>query len=103
MATIGASLLALPTSHAQVAATLEQAEMAGLNPEKKAEVERRMQQGGQTVYEILQTILLNSLQVKFPASQIRALDFNKVIATIRTADGKTETVDFDPTTLTIKG
>jgi hypothetical protein len=101
-ATITAALLASPTSYAQVATTLEQAEMAGLNPEKKAEVERRLKQGGQTVYEILQTILLNSLQVKFPASRIDALDFNKGIATITTADGKKEEVNFDPTTLSIK-
>jgi hypothetical protein len=96
-----ASLLA-PAAYAQVATTLEQAELAGLSPEKRAEVQGRLAQGGQTVYEILQTILLNSIKLKYPAGRIVALDFNRGVAVVDTADGKTATVNFDTTTLTIK-
>ncbi len=87
---------------AQVATTLEQAEMAGLTPEKRAEVEARMKQGGQKVHEILKTILLNSIQVKHPASSIVALDFDEGVAVVQTPDDKMETVKFDTKTLQIK-
>ena len=101
-AAIGAAVLAASASYAQVATTLEQAELAGLNPQTRAEVEARMKQGGQTVSEILTTILLNSIKLKHLGSQIVALDFNRGIAIVRTAAGNMRTVNFDTTTLQIK-
>ena len=102
-AAIGTAVLVASASYAQIATTLEQAELAGLNPQTRAEVESRMKQGGQTVSEILTTILLNSIKLKHLGSQIVALDFNKGIAVVQTADGQTRTVNFDTTTLEIKG
>ena len=99
---IGTVMLAASVSNAQVATTLEQAELAGLNPQTHAEVQSRMKQGGQTVYEILTTILLNSIKLKHLGSQIVALDFNAGIAVVRTANGHLRAVHFDPTTLQIK-
>jgi hypothetical protein len=99
---IGATVLGAPATYAQVATTLEQAELAGLSPETRAEVESRMKQGGQTVSEILQTILLNSIKLKHLGSQIVALDFNRGIAVVQTADGGMRTVNFDTRTLQIK-
>jgi hypothetical protein len=99
---LGAGLAAVPAAHAQVATTLEQAELAGLNAEKRAEVEARMKQGGQTVSGILETILLNSLKLKYPASRIVALDFGRGLAVLETTDNKLEKVSFDTTTLAIK-
>lgn len=90
-------------AHAQVATSLEQAEMAGLSPEKRAEVQARLAKGGQTVTEILQTILLNSIKLKQPANRIVALDFSRGVAVIETADGKIMPVRFDTTTLAIQG
>lgn len=101
-AAIGTAVLAASAGHAQVATTLEQAELAGLNPQTQAEVQARMKQGGQTVYEILTTILLNSIKLKHLGSQIVALDFNKGVATVRTPRGQIRTVNFDTTTLEIK-
>lgn len=98
----GVMLAGPPALHAQVATTLEQAELAGLSPEKAAEVRQRMKQPGQTVYEILQTILLNEIKLRFPASRILALDFNRGVAVVQTTDGQTRTVDFDTRTLTIR-
>ena len=92
-----------PSAYAAVATTLEQAELAGLSPDKRAEVETRLKASGQTVYEILQTILLNSIKLKFPASRIVALDFNRGIAVVEQADGKVTSVNFDTTTLSLKG
>ena len=77
--------------------------LAELSPAKRAEVEGRLAQGGQTVNEILQTILLNSIKLKFPASRIVALDFNRGIAVVEQADGKVTSVNFDTTTLSLKG
>jgi hypothetical protein len=99
---ISAALLAASAGYAQVASTLEQAELAGLNPQTRAEVEARMKQGGQTVSEILTTILLNSIKLKHLGSQIVALDFNRGIAVVRTARSQMRTVNFDTTTLQIK-
>lgn len=99
---IGAAVLAASASYAQVATTLEQAELAGLNPQTRAEVQSRMKQGGQTVYEVLTTVLLNSIKLKHLGSQIVALDFNHGIAVVRTASGHLRSVHFDPTTLEIR-
>jgi hypothetical protein len=101
-AAIGIAMSATSASYAQVATTLDQAELAGLNPQTRAEVESRMKQGGQTVYEILTTILLNSIKLKHLGSQIVALDFNRGVAIVRTARGQMRTVSFDTTTLEIK-
>ena len=62
-----------------------------------AEVQSRM-----TVYEILQTELLNSIKAKHPTSRIEALDFNRGIAVVQLANGGMQTVSFDTTTLAIK-
>ena len=103
MAALAAVVMAAPVAFAQVATTLEQAEIAGLSPQKKAEVQARLGQGGQTVSEILQTILLNSIKLKHPASRIVALDFNQGVAVVQLHDGRVTPVQFDTTTLTIKG
>ncbi|MGA8193590.1 MAG: hypothetical protein WB902_09495 [Acetobacteraceae bacterium] len=95
-------LMGMPAAYAQVATTLEQAELAGLSPEKRAEVQARLGQGGQTVSEVLQTILLNSIKLKHPASRIDALDFGRGVAAVSLTDGKTALVHFDTTTLAIK-
>ena len=89
-------------AYAQVATTLEQAELAGLTPAKRAEVEARMKQGGQTVYEILQTMLLNGIKNKHKASSIVALDFGRGIAVVELQGGGMTAVNFDTSTLAIK-
>lgn len=98
---IGTAVLAASASYAQVATTLEQAELAGLNPQTRAEVQSRTKQGGQTVSEVLATILLNSIKLQHLGSQIVALDFNHGVAVVRTASGHLRTVRFDTTTLDI--
>ena len=65
--------------HAQVATTIEQAELAGLSAPKRSEVQQRANQPGQTVSEVLATILLNSIKSKHPASRSVALDFGRAL------------------------
>jgi len=94
--------MGISAAHAQVATTLEQAELAGLSPEKRAEVQARAVNGN-TVSEVLQTMLLNSIKLKHPASRIVALDFNRGTAVVQLTSGRTAVVPFDTTTLAIKG
>jgi hypothetical protein len=89
-------------AHAQVATTIEQAELAGLTPEKRAEVQDRAKQPGQTVNEVLQTMLLNGIKNKHKASRIVALDFGRGIAVVELQAGGMTAVNFDTTTLAIK-
>jgi hypothetical protein len=88
--------------HAQVATTIEQAELAGLTPEKQAEVKQRMSQGGQKVEEILTTMLLNNIKARHPASRIVAMDFGRGVAVVQLTNRSMRTVQFDTTTLAIK-
>ena|SRR5215471_14219056 len=87
---------------AGVATTIEQAELAGLTPQKRTEVESRAKQPGQTVSEVLQTMLLNGIKSTRPASRIVALDFGRGIAVVELQGGGMTAVNFDTTTLAIK-
>jgi hypothetical protein len=93
-------------AHAQASAsfqsTLAAAELAELNPDKRAEVEARLKQGGQNVPEILQTILLNSIKAKYPANRIVALDFGRGVAIVELPSKEMRMVSFDTRTLAIK-
>ena len=102
-----ATMMAVPLhAYAQASQTfqtaLEKAELAELSPEKRAEVEGRMKQPGQTVPEILQTILLNSIKLKYPANRIVALDFGRGTAVVELPSKEMRTVEFDTRTLAIK-
>ena len=102
-----AALMAGPQhAYAQASATFQtalgHAELAELSPDKRAEVEARMKQPGQTVPEILQTILLNSIKLKYPANRIVALDFGRGVAVAELPSGEMRTIQFDTRTLAIK-
>ena len=84
------------------ATSLEQAELAGLKPGVRADVQKRLSAGGQTVSEILTTMLLNNIKLKHPASRIVALDFGRGTAAVEKPDGGMEIVNFDTATLQIK-
>jgi hypothetical protein len=101
VAAVGAASMMTLASYAQVATTLEQAELAGLSPEKRAEVQSRAVNGN-TVSEVLQTMLLNSIKLKHPASRIVALDFGRGIAVVETQQGGMAIVKFNTTTLAIE-
>ena len=102
LAALGIVVMGAPIAHAQMATTLEQAELAGLTPDKRAEVQARAINGN-TVSEVLQTMLLNSIKLKHPASRIVALDFGRGAAVVELTDGKMTVVPFDTTTLAVKG
>jgi hypothetical protein len=101
-ALVACSALLTNLAYAQIATTIEQAELAGLTPEKRAEVAERAKQPGQTVSEVLQTMLLNGIKNKHKASRIVALDFGRGIAVVELQGGGMTAVNFDTTTLAIK-
>ena len=101
-ALVACGALLANVGYAQIANTIEQAELAGLTSEKRAEVTERMKKPGQTVTEILQTILLNGIKNKHKAGSIVALDFGRGIAVVELQGGGMTAVNFDTTTLAIK-
>jgi hypothetical protein len=108
IAVAGSAMLMAGPQHAYAQASptfqtaLGNAELAELSPDKRAEVEARMKQPGQTVSEILQTILLNSIKAKYPANRIVALDFGRGTAVVELPSKEMRTVSFDTRTLAIK-
>lgn len=67
----------------------------------RAEVEARAVRGN-TVYEVLQTMVLNNVKAKHPVNQILALDFNRGKAVVEMPDRTMKIISFDTTTLQIK-
>ncbi len=96
MAAIGIS-----AAFAQSPTALEQAELAGLSPEMRADVQKRAV-GGNSVTEVLQVMLLNNIKAKQPANQIIAMDWGKGAAVVQMTAGDMKVVRFDTTTLQIK-
>jgi hypothetical protein len=97
-----AVLIGVSVAYAQSPTALEQAELAGLSPEMRAQVQARAV-GGNSVTEVLQVMLLNNIKIKHPASQIVAMDWGKGVAVVKLPRGGMRAVRFDPTTLQIKG
>jgi hypothetical protein len=79
----------------------EEAELAQLTPDLRAQVEARLT-NGQTVRGILETMLLNNVSALFAAQRVEAVDFEKGIAVFAMANGSLKLVPFDVTTLVIK-
>lgn len=62
----------------------------------------RMKQPSQTVPEILLTILLDSIKLKYLTIRIAALDFGRGVAVVELPSGDMRTIQFDTRTLAIK-
>jgi hypothetical protein len=95
------ALIGSPVGHALAASRLEQAELAGLTPELQAQVQARAVNGN-SVTEVLQVMLLNSIKIRHQASQIVAMDWAKGVAVVQLPNGGLEIVNFDPRTLQIE-
>jgi hypothetical protein len=81
---------------------IEQAEISQLSPALQAEVKTRMGASGQTVSEILDTMLLNSVSKIFASGRVVAADFNKGIVVTEGANGQMRAFNFDVATLITK-
>ena len=101
LAACTAAVLAAPAAYAQSPTALEQAELAGLSPDLRTQVQARAV-GGNSVTEVLQVMLLNNIKIKHPASQIVAMDWGRGVAVVKLPKGAMRAVHFDPATLQIK-
>jgi hypothetical protein len=95
-----AVLIGMSAAYAQSPTALEQAELAGLSPELRSQVQARATGGNST--EVLQVMLLNNIKAKRPASQIVAMDWSRGVTVVDVPAGGMAVVHFDPTTLQIK-
>ena len=101
-------LAAPPAAFAQTPSpAMQQAILAGLNAETRAEIQGRAT-GGNSVYEVLRTTLLNNMQVanliqpgQPPLSEVVAIDFVRSVAVVRQGDSL-RVVNFDTATLRYK-
>jgi hypothetical protein len=91
-----AVLIGMSAAYAQSPTALEQAELAGLSPELRSQVQAR------ATGEVLQVMLLNNIKAKRPASQIVAMDWARGVTVVDVPAGGMAVVHFDPTTLQIK-
>ncbi|UFN48708.1 hypothetical protein LPC08_22295 [Roseomonas sp. OT10] len=88
---------------AQGSAAYNQALLAELSPEKRAEVQGRATQGN-SVQEVLEVILLNNIKLRYPANRIVALDFGRGTAVVELPEGNAmRIVTFNKSTLEIQG
>ena len=94
-------VLIAAAAYAQSSTALEQAELAGLSADLRAQVQARAT-GGNSVTEVLQVMLLNNIKAKHPASQIVAMDWGRGVAVVDVPSGGIAVVHFDPATLQIK-
>ena len=70
------------------------AELGELSPELRAEVLRRAVDGN-TPRGVLEVMLLNAMQSRFPASRIVAVDMGRGVAVIQTADRQLKALTFN--------
>ena len=101
MTACAAVLIGASAAYAQSSTPLEQAEVAGLSPDPRAQVPSRAT-GGNSVTEVLQVMLLNNTKAKHPASQIVAMDWGRGVTVFDVPAGGVAVVHFDPKTLQIK-
>lgn len=101
-------MLAAPAAFAQTPSpAMQRAILDGMNAETRTEIERRAT-GGNSVYEVLRTTLLNNMQIanliqpgEPPLSEVVAIDFVRATAVVRQGD-RLRAVNFDPQTLRYK-
>ncbi|WP_270937151.1 hypothetical protein [Falsiroseomonas oryzae] len=74
----------------------QQAELSELSPAIRAEVERRVAQGpGNTIRGVLETMLLNELQVREPASRIVGVDMGRGVVVVQPQSGGMKAYTFN--------
>ena len=103
--------LAAPTARAQTPAPnpiWQRAILETLSPETRAEIERRAT-GGNSVYEVLRTMLLNNMQLanvisagEPPLQEVVAIDFIRGTAVFRQLNGIFRVIPFDTRTLQLQ-
>ena len=99
---LGAALtLGLATAAtAQPDREFERVELGYLDQATRAEVTRRAT-AGNTHRGVMETIMLNNLQIRLPATEVVAIDFLKTTVVYRSPDGQLRQARFNPADLSI--
>jgi hypothetical protein len=100
---LGAALTlgVLTPAVAQPSREFERVELGYLNEATRAEVTRRAGIAGNTHRGVMETIMLNNLQLRLPATEVVAIDFLKTTVAYRSPDGQLRSVRFNPADLSI--
>lgn len=88
-------MLIAAAAHAQSPTALEPAELAGLSPARRSQVQARAT-GRNSVTELLQVMLLRNIKAKHPASEIVAMDWARGVAIVDVPTGGMVVVRFRP-------
>lgn len=99
-AAMGLVMMTANLAHAQPSQAFQQAELAELSAAKRAEVQQRAT-GSNNVREVLETMLLNNLQLRYPANRIVALDFGRGAVAYAVTDGSVRVATFNKSTLVV--
>ena len=97
-AVFAAAFLGLSAVQAGAATRLEQAEVAGLSPQLRAQVLARATHGN----SVTEVLLLNNIKIQHETSLIVALDWDNGVAVVQLPNGGLEAVHFDPHSLEIR-
>jgi hypothetical protein len=102
LALAAAAIVALsPAAFAAPSPAFQQAILAELSPQTRAEVQARAT-GGNSVYEVLAVILLNNLQLADASgARVVAVDFGRETAVVEQR-GAYRVIQFDHRTLTVR-
>ncbi len=74
----------------------QQAELHEVSPAIRAEVEKRLAAApGNTIRGVLETMLLNEIQVRWPASRLVAVDMGRGVAVIGMPDNSLKAITFN--------
>jgi len=99
-AAMGLFMATASLAQAQPSQAFQQAELAELSAAKRAEVQQRAT-GTNNVREVLETMLLNNLQLRYPANRIVALDFGRGAVAYAVTDGSVRVATFNKSTLVV--
>lgn len=94
-------MVGLASAQAQPSADVEAA-LAMLDAATRAEVQDRVQHGGQAEREVIETMLLNGIQLRYPGPRVVTFDLAKETASYRTDAGDVRMLVYDPRTLHLR-
>jgi hypothetical protein len=99
VAVVGAVLAAAAPALAQTSMgsrEFQQAELSEVSPTIRAEVEKRVAAApGNTIRGVLETMLLNEIQARWPASRLVAVDMGRGVAVIAMPDNALKAISFN--------
>jgi hypothetical protein len=101
-AAVASAMLLSTAAFAYTPTAVEKAELAQLSPAKQKEVLARAT-GGNTVHDVIETMLLNQISDDFANGDTVTVDFTEAVMVVKNKKGQLRAYEFDTLTLTVKG